>query len=340
MIQEYKNLKKELDNSDSLYEKNSIANEPLFGLSEFYETEYISGRYNVKIKDILSCFQEMKNLVKKQKFLKSYLESYKEELKKQLFTLDKEYFNMSHNSIKGQFFLDMIEYPSFHNRIIEYDIIYRQNTSIMDKEIIKTDQNLETVDFYLKYHEDTSFFVNFSKLVNIQNIYFSFHNLCDIHLFGVKEDDTLEYIDEIDKTLETVIINRNSTLYKGLFIDSVSNINTLLKELKVFQYSKKSIRKNGYIVYALKNIQEVKEISCISYSDSELYLLTYQEYQNFLLHFQRNENEACDKFLDVIHFVDKNTSIKPDNKNIIVEKMNKNTIKTNLLKIFGVENEN
>lgn len=339
MLQEYKELKKKMEDEETLYENYSIHQEPLFGLEEFYSEKYLSGNYKVPITTILDCQQQLDLLNKKSSFIVSYLQNYKAGLEKKLQELDEEFIQMSENSLKGQFFLDMVKIPNFYNRVIDYDIIYRHNTSIVDSEVIKTNESLAPIPYRLKYVGNTSFFAYF-KESNCQNIFLSFHNEVEINIFGVKTDGTMELIQNNIKILEDVIINTTKSNYVGLFIEGIDVVCSLLKNIKIFRYSKQSIRKNGYIVFRLKDLEKISAFTCSSYSDSELYLLTQKEYDAFLNHFQINEEEAVKSYLNNTTSFMKNTRIDNQNKSIIVEKLNKETFKTNLLKVFGVENEN
>lgn len=338
ILDKYKKFKTLLSNKDSYYEQNSISNNLLFGLEDYFSEKYLSGNYDVDIDFYNKSVQELSEVLLKYKYVYGYLSSIENRLIKENEKLDEEFFQLQHVSTKGQSFLNMLELPEYYNHVVDYDIIYRKNLNIVSNDVIKTNESLSPISFYLTYHNLESFFINFDSLQEIQDIYIEFYNKFTFSIFGVKSDDTMESIHTNVSSENKFFINTNSNKYKKLFITGVGELNNYIKEIKIFSYSKKEKESNGFIIYHLKDIDNLKQFVAVSDSTTKLYAFNKEEYSKVMELLMTNESLAIERYLNNEYIITKNECLDCDvDKCFILDFFNnKNTI-SNLLTFYGKE---
>ena len=174
----------------------------------------------------------------------------------------------------------------------------------------------------------------------IINLFENLYNEFTISIFGIKEDDSLENIVSNRNSSDKLFINTSSILFKGVFITGIGNITGYIKELKIYEYTKGTIRKKGLIAYKLKNLEKLNKIFYGSNSGTKIYKLKTKEYNEFLKILNTdnfssilNENKEIQKNLEY--------DLYDGNDIVIVEIFEQNTNISDKLNFFGkVKNEN
>ena len=338
MIERFKNFKKEMRKPEDFFEKNSIYDSPLFGLEDYYSKAYLAGNYQIPISTINECFYELSELNSKYKFIYGYLKGIEETIKQENIKLDEEYFKLQDVSVKGDSFLKMFSLQDHYNNVIDYDIIYTKNLQIVSDDIVKTNDSLEELKFYLTYFDKHSFFIELDGLYSIQDIFLDFYNEFKISIFGVKEDGTMENIFSNVSTKKKTFTNTKSNKYKKIFVTGVSDINDYIKQIKIFSYQEQSkILNNGFIIYRLKGLEKINEFIAVSDSSTKLYQFTEAQYKE-ILSLIHDEKRVIEKFFtDEFRLAKNQKKILDKDKNFIVDFFDLKQNNSNLLKFYGKE---
>ena len=325
---------------NSLYENNSIDNNELFGIKEFLDKEYLNNNFYLDKAIFIKCKNELEKVLFKYNFILNFYKEYENKLKNEIEKLDKEYFELDKVSSLGNKFFTMKTLKEYYNYIVPYDVVYKKNLIFTNDSVIKSDETLEEIDFTIK-EEKNSVFIYFNKgLTNIQDIFVNLYNEFTISIFGIKEDDSLENIVSNRNSSDKLFINTSSILFKGIFITGIGNITGYIKELKIYEYVKGSIKKNGILAYRLKDLKKINKIFYGSNSGTKIYKLKTEEYNEFLKILNTNnfnsilsENKEIKKNLEY--------DLNEENEIIIIEIFNQNINISDKLNFFGkAKNEN
>lgn len=325
---------------NSLYENNSIDNNELFGIKEFLDKEYLNNNFYLDKDIFIKCKNELEKVLFKYNFILNFYKEYENKLKNEIEKLDKEYFELDKVSSLGNKFFTMKTLKEYYNYIVPYDVVYKKNLIFTNDFVIKSDETLEEIDFTIK-EEKNSVFIYFNKgLTNIQDIFVNLYNEFTISIFGIKEDDSLENIVSNRNSSDKLFINTSSILFKGIFITGIGNITGYIKELKIYEYVKGSIKKNGILAYRLKDLKKINKIFYGSNSGTKIYKLKTEEYNEFLKILNTNnfnsilsENKEIKKNLEY--------DLNEENEIIIIEIFNQNINISDKLNFFGkAKNEN
>ena len=325
---------------NSLYENNSIDNNELFGIKEFLDKEYLNNNFYLDKDIFIKCKNELEKVLFKYNFILNFYKEYENKLKNEIEKLDKEYFELDKVSSLGNKFFTMKTLKEYYNYIVPYDVVYKKNLIFTNDSVIKSDETLEEIDFTIK-EEKNSVFIYFNKgLTNIQDIFVNLYNEFTISIFGIKEDDSLENIVSNRDSSDKLFINTSSILFKGIFITGIGNITGYIKELKIYEYVKGSIKKNGILAYRLKDLKKINKIFYGSNSRTKIYKLKTEEYNEFLKILNTNnfnsilsENKEIKKNLEY--------DLNEENEIIIIEIFNQNINISDKLNFFGkAKNEN
>lgn len=325
---------------NSLYENNSIDNNELFGIKEFLDKEYLNNNFYLDKDIFIKCKNELEKVLFKYNFILNFYKEYENKLKNEIEKLDKEYFELDKVSSLGNKFFTMKTLKEYYNYIVPYDVVYKKNLIFTNDSVIKSDETLEEIDFTIK-EEKNSVFIYFNKgLTNIQDIFVNLYNEFIISIFGIKEDDSLENIVSNRNSSDKLFINTSSILFKGIFITGIGNITGYIKELKIYEYVKGSIKKNGILAYRLKDLKKINKIFYGSNSGTKIYKLKTEEYNEFLKILNTNnfnsilsENKEIKKNLEY--------DLNEENEIIIIEIFNQNINISDKLNFFGkAKNEN
>lgn len=341
MLEKYKQFKKILKNPEDYYEKYSINDNPLFGNKLFFSDEYLDNSFEIEVSVLNEFKYELQELILKYKYLLGFLTSVENKLIQENKILDEEFFELNQYSTKGQSFLKMFNMPDYYNHVVDYKIVYQKNIKKLTDTFIKTKETLEPLNFYLQYVGDYSFFIVFDKEYDIRDIFLDFYNIITYSIFGVKSDDTMENIYSNITSEQKLFINTNKTKYKKIFVTGISNINSFLKEIKIFSYSETDIaEKNGYLVYMLENLKNIKEFIIVSDDTTELFMFDEKTYSKMIEVLTSNEQLCIEKYFNNQYKVDKNINIenKLTDSLYILEFFKKTENKSNELKIFAKEN--
>ena len=325
---------------NSLYENNSIDNNELFGIKEFLDKEYLNNNFYLDKDIFIKCKNELEKVLFKYNFILNFYKEYENKLKNEIEKLDKEYFELDKVSSLGNKFFTMKTLKEYYNYIVPYDVVYKKNLIFTNDSVIKSDETLEEIDFTIK-EEKNSVFIYFNKgLTNIQDIFVNLYNEFTISIFGIKEDDSLENIVSNRNSSDKLFINTSSILFKGIFITGIGNITGYIKELKIYEYVKGSMKKNGILAYRLKDLKKINKIFYGSNSGTKIYKLKTEEYNEFLKILNTNnfnsilsENKEIKKNLEY--------DLNEENEIIIIEIFNQNINISDKLNFFGkAKNEN
>lgn len=325
---------------NSLYEKNSIDDNELFGIKEFLSDDYLNNNFYLDKNIFIKCKNELEKVLFKYNFIFNSYKEYEERLKSEIEKLDKEYFELDKVSSLGNKFFSMKSLKEYYNYVIPYDIIYKRNLVFTNESVIKSNEALEGIAFTIR-EEKNSIFVYFNKgLSNIQDIFINLYNEFTISIFGIKENGSLENIVSNRNSFDKLFINSSSTLFKGIFITGIGNLTGYIKELKIYEYTKGTIKKKGLIAYKLKNLEKLNKIFYGSNSGTKIYKLKTKEYNEFLKILNSdnfssilNENKEIQKNLEY--------DLQDENDIIIIEVFEQNINISDKLNFFGkVKNEN
>lgn len=325
---------------NSLYENNSIDDNEIFGIKEFLSEEYLNNNFYLDKDIFIKCKNELEKILFKYNYIFNSYKEYENRLKNEIEKLDKEYFELDKVSSLGNKFFLMKSLKEYYNYVIPYDVIYKRNLVFTNESVIKSNETLEEIAFTIK-EEKNSIFVYFNKgLSNIQDIFINLYNEFTISIFGIKENGSLENIVSNKNSSDKLFINTSSTLFKGIFITGIGNLTGYIKELKIYEYTKGTIRKKGLIAYKLKNLEKLNKIFYGSNSGTKIYKLKTKEYNEFLKILNTdnfssilNENKEIQKNLEY--------DLYDGNDIVIVEIFEQNTNISDKLNFFGkVKNEN
>lgn len=341
MLEKYQQFKKILKNPNDYFEKYSIGSNPLFGNTSFFSNEYLDNEYELKIATINEFKHELEEVLIKYKYLLGYLSYIETNLIEMNKLLDEEFFDLNQTSTKGQSFLRMFEMPEHYNNVMDFKIVYQKNITKLNDTFIKTKDSLEQLSFYLEYVGTNSFFIVFDDLYDIRDIYIDFYNELTYSLFGVKEDDTMENLgSNLTSSESKLIINTGETKYKKIFVTGIADINSSLKEVKIFSYKETDIsEKNGFLVYYIEDLSNIKEYIIVSDDETELYAFDKTTYENVINLLTSNESSCIEKYFNEQYKLEKNTNIenKNDSSMFILEFFKRTQTKSNELKIFAKE---
>ena len=325
---------------NSLYEKNSIDDNELFGIKEFLSDDYLNNNFYLDKNIFIKCKNELEKVLFKYNFIFNSYKEYEKRLKSEIEKLDREYFELDKVSSLGNKFFSMKSLKEYYNYVIPYDIIYKRNLVFTNESVIKSNEALEEIAFTIR-EEKNSIFVYFNKgLSNIQDIFINLYNEFTISIFGIKENGSLENIVSNRNSFDKLFINSSSTLFKGIFITGIGNLTGYIKELKIYEYTKGTIKKKGLITYKLKNLEKLNKIFYGSNSGTKIYKLKTKEYNEFLKILNSdnfssilNENKEIQKNLEY--------DLQDENDIIIIEVFEQNINISDKLNFFGkVKNEN
>lgn len=339
MIEKYKQFKSILRNPNDYFERYSIGKNPLFGNSSFFLNDYLDNNYELSISDLNEFKIELEEVLLKYKYILGFLTNREKELIEYNKMLDEEYFELNNYSTKGQNFLRMFKMPEHYNNVIDLKVVYQKNITKLNDTFIKTKDSLEPLKFYLDYIGTNSFYIVFDDLYEIRDIFIDFYNTITFSLFGVKEDDTMENIYSNVSSNEKLFINTNETKYKKIFVTGISDLNNLLKDIKVFSYSETDIiEKNGFLVYFIEDLKNIKEIIIVSDDETELYGFDKKTYENMINLLTSNESLCIEKYFNNQYKLERNVNIETKEESMfILEFFRKNKNKSNELKIFAKE---
>lgn len=339
-INNYKTFKKIFNSNDNYFESNSIDDNGLFGIKDFYSEDYLNNNYQLKVLTINKCIRELEETLLKYKYVLGCLEDVEKNLIIENQKLDQEFFKLSEVSTKGQSFLKMFKLPEHYNHVLDTKIVYQKNITIINDKFIKTKNSLSTLNFYLEYIQDNSFFVIFDKPYIIRDIFIDFYNNKTFSIFGVKEDGTMEIIKENINSNEKFLVNTNENKYSKLFVTGISDINKFLKDIKIFSYIETNIaNQNGFVTYFLNDLNKFTEFIIVSDDETNTYLFDEFTYNNLLNLLATNEKLCLEKYFNDEYIVPKNVKIKNTfkNKMYLVEYFNRNQVQSNEIKIFAKE---
>ena len=342
MLEKYKQFKTVLRNPNDYFEQYSIGDNPLFGNVDFFSNEYLDNEYELNVSTIYEFKHELEEVLLKYKYILGFLTSIENSLIEQNKLLDAEYFDLNKYSTKGQSFLKMFNMPDYYNNVIDFKIVYQKNITKLTDTYIKTKDSLEPLKFYLEYIGNNSFFISFDDLYEIRDIFLDFYNEITYSIFGVKEDDTMENIYSNISSSEKLFINTGTIKYKKLFITGIDDLNSLIKEIKIFSYSETDIpEKNGYLVYMLEDMNKIKDFIVVSDTETELYGFDKNIYQKMMELLTSNEQLCIEKYFNNQYRLEKNVNIenKLTDSFYILEFFKKTQNKSNELKIFAKEKE-
>lgn len=342
MLEKYKQFKTVLKHPEDYFEQYSINDNPLFGNLDFFSEKYLDNEYEIDVSLFNDFKHELEEVLLKYKYILGYLTSIEQSLKVQNQLLDNEYFELNKFSTKGQSFLKMFSMPDYYNNVMDFKIVYQKNITKLTDTFIKTKDSLEPLSFYLEYIDDNSFFISFDNLYEIRDIFLDFYNEITYSIFGVKEDETMENIYSNISSSEKLFINTGKNKYKKLFITGIDDLNSLIKEIKIFSYSETDIvEKNGYLVYMLENLNKVKDFIIVSDTTTEIYGFDKNTYQKMIELLTSNEQLCIEKYFNEQYKMEKNINI--DNKLTdslyILEFFKKTENKSNEFKFFAKELE-
>ena len=339
-IENYKLFKKTLNNNDSYFENNSIGENELFGLKDFYSSKYLNNDYEIDISTIKIIVQELEEVLLKSKYVLGCFKDIELKLLEQNKKLDAEFFDLNQISTKGQSFLRMFKLPEHYNHILDTKIIYQKNIISVNDKFIKTKNSLNSISFYLDYHSSSSFFIVFDKEYYIRDIFIDLYKERTFSIFGVKKDGTMELIKDNIKSKTSFITNTNENKYNKIFVSGISDINNLLKEVKVFSYIEDDVaNKNGYVTYFLDDLNKFSEYIFVSDDETKIYLFNETTYNDVINLLATNENLCISKYFNKEFEVQKNIKIENsfENKMYLLEFFNKKQVQSNELKIFAKE---
>ena len=263
-----------------VFEKNSILDEPLFGLNEYYSPEYLASDYMVKVKHIGECQNELENTLQKFKFISSYLIQYKNALITESVKLDEEFIKISNSiSTKGQAFLDMFVLTNDYNYIFDEKIVYAKNVVTTGTDFIKSSNKSKALDYYIEYVNEHSFFIILGDMHQISDIVLELYNDYKISIFGGLQNDTLENIVADTPSSQKLFINKNKAMYKKLFVISDKSITKYIKNIKVFASSDNKKDDVGFIVRELNNLSKLSNFIIASDSNTKFYLYDEETYE-------------------------------------------------------------
>lgn len=339
-VNNYKTFKKVFNSDNNYFESNSIDDNNLFGIKDFYSEDYLNNNYQIKVSTINKCISELEEILLKYKYVLGCLEDIEKNLIAQNQNLDQEFFKLSKISTKGQSFLKMFKLPEHYNHVLDTKIVYQKNISIINDKFVKTKDSLSNINFYLEYIQDNSFFVIFDKSYIIRDIFIDFYSEKTFSIFGVKEDGTMEIIKENVNSNYKFIVNTNGNKYIKLFVTGISDINKFLKDIRVFSYIETNIaNQNGFVAYFLNDLNKFTEFIIVSDDETSVYLFDEFTYNNLLNLLATNEPLCLNKYFNNEFLVPKNIKIKNTfkNKMYLVEFFNKNQVQGNEIKIFAKE---
>lgn len=342
MLEKYKQFKTALKNPNDYFEQYSINDNPLFGNKAFFSNEYLDNEYKIDISVFNDFKHELEEVLLKYKYILGYLTSVEESLKEQNKLLDEEFFDLNKYSTKGQSFLKMFSIPEYYNNVMNFKIVYQKNITKLTDTFIKTKDSLEPLKFYLEYIDNNSFFISFDKLYDIRDIFLDFYNEITYSIFGVKEDDSMEIIYSNVSSSDKLFINTGKIKYKKLFITGINELNNLIREIKIFSYSETNIpEKNGYLVYLLENLQNIKDFIIVSDTSTEIYGFDKKTYPKMIELLTSNEQLCIEKYFNNQYKLEKNVNIenKLTDSFYILEFFKKTQNKSNEFKIFAKEKE-
>lgn len=342
MLKKYKQFKTVLNNPDDYFEQYSIGNNPLFGNTAFFSNEYLDNEYELSISIFNDFKHELEEIILKYKYILGFLTSVENRLIEENRLLDEEYFNLNKYSTKGQSFLKMFNMPDNYNNVMDFKIVYQKNITKLTDTFIKTKDSLNPLSFYLEYIGNNSMFITFDKPYEIRDIFLDFYDEITYSIFGVKEDDTMENIYSNISSSEKLFINTNETKYKKIFITGINDLNNLIKEIKIFSYTETDIaEKNGYLVYLLGDLKNIKNYIIVSDDPTELFGFDKNTYSKVMELLTTNEQLCIEKYFNNQYKLEKNINIenKLTDSLYILEFFKKTQNKSNELKIFAKEKE-
>lgn len=295
--------------SDDIYEKNSIGNNPLFGLNDFFTNNYLNSQYSFPV-SLINEFQEnIEEVLNKYKFINSFLDSYIKQLNLESIRLDKEFNEINNNiSIKGQSFLDMFQLKDKYNYIFEENIIYSRNILDNDDSYIKSDKTLTEIPYYLDYINENSFFIIFEEEYLIKDIYLEFYNNVEYSIFGSKEDNTLELIYDKATENDKLFQINSENKYKKIFVLSKNEIVKYIKKIKIYNYKENNDIKYGYIIRKLSNLNKFSDFSIVNDSGTNFYLYNDKVYNQLVQDIGSSYEKS--KLINNNYLIEKNINIK------------------------------
>ena len=321
-------------NNKSLFEKNSILEEPLFGLKDFLSTEYLNNNYYVDTNIFKEILKELEKINFKYLFLINQYKKYENDLNEQIKILDKEYFELNQTSALGGKFFEMSNLKNHYNFIVPYDVIYKKNLNFTNNKVIKSDENLESIPFTIK-EEHGGTFIYFNKNEDIQDIFIDMYNDFQISIFGINTDGTMTNIVANVESSEKLFINTIPEVFKGIFITGIGNITGYIKEIKIYKYVKSSIRKEGILIYKLKELEKINKIFYASNSATKLYKLNTDNYKK-LMKIINSGSYRLKEFLNDNPLIEKNKEYSLNETDIVIVEMFEKDINiSDKLSVFG-----
>lgn len=325
-------------NKENIFENNSINDNPLFGLKQFYSNEYLKSTYNIPVKLINDFTSELEDTLNKYLFINSYLESYIKQLNEESIKLDKEFNEINSNiSVKGQSFLSMFNLNDNYNYVFDENIVYSKNVLDNDNSYIKNDETLTEIPYYIEYINDFSFFITFENMHNIKDIFLDFYQSISYSIFGANENNILEIIYDKVNSEQNLFSIKDKKKYKKLYIVSNSPITKFIKKIKIYEYSKNNEVKYGYIIRKLNSLNKFSDLIFINDSGTNFYLYDEQQYKKVINDIGKNGKS---NFISENYKVVKNKNIKnnfKDNEMYLLEFFNINDNISFKTKIYGKE---
>lgn len=336
-LEKYKVFKENIEDGTNYYENYSVGENPLFGLNEMLQEGKMS---DITIPFLKESMLEIDKLILKFKFVKGYLNNYKEQLEDYAILLDEEYKEMSScYSLKGTSFIDMLSDNYGFNHVVDYTLDYAKNVKEINTEYLKASDLSESVEHYITYPDKTSLMVNFKKAELVKEIYLELHSNLTISIYGYDSNGNTEPLFLNADSSQKLFINTLETEYTKLLIVANGNIKEYFKYFDVFSNVESDEMKRGYLFRTINNLLELNEIYFVSDSSSELYSYDLETYREVIRNIVKDEENTIAKYINDRYKIEKNTKIElNDISNLyILEFLDSTVEKTQQLKIYGKE---
>lgn len=338
------NNKIESSTKNNFYEVNSIKNEQLFSLEEFFTREYYNNKGTVDINFFTEILKENKLTLNKADFLICFLENYKKILTEQIFKLDLEYFEMNNSqSFIGSSFLNMANnYSEFSNVLIE-EILYKRNINISENFILRSNNSTNESLFTIKKKNNNSFFIELKEQAIITDMVIELHKNASYSIYGVAEDNKIAALFKNVKSSENnTFVLTEENVYSKIFITSDLEIFSSLKNIKIFTKNKDNVElSNGYLIRAYTTKGNKSGIF-ISDSFSKLYRVkNEEEVKLFIEMINSGSPEKINSILNSHNEIGKNININLEEETsiYIIEVFPKEVNKFDRLHFFGKEDK-
>lgn len=337
-LEAYKKYKNNF-NEDNLFEDTSIGKSPLFGADELLKEDYNNV---IDIDTIINFNNEIEKTIQKLYFIKGFLTHYKEALIEKSILIDEEIQKINNStSYKGSSFLQLKDRMLDYNYIFDVDLVHSKNIQIIGENIYKIEENSIPIPGYFSYPENDKIIFNFKEARKVNEIILETHKEISLSIYGeTKDGNTIPIFLNIS-TNQKLFINTIKEEFTKLIFLSNGNLKSYLKSIFSYykEFSTVFTKKNGYIFTKSKN-KNIKNIILLSDDESDIYLLTKDEFELSIKEIHDNEKYVLDRFLTEKNKITKNTPILFENiksEFYFVEKINKDTDRISEFKLYGKE---